>query len=53
MSFQAATRQKMLNLLFHHYMAEHQKIILTADSAKKKRWLERFDNDWKEAKEVR
>ena len=45
-SFEAETREGMLNLLYDHYMKEHKDIITGASEEEKKAWMERFDNDW-------
>ncbi|MCA9357166.1 hypothetical protein H6784_00345 [Candidatus Nomurabacteria bacterium] len=45
----AKTKQEMLNQLYLHYMSEHEKVILGADTTKKKLWMEKFNKDWSEA----
>ena len=45
-SFEAATREDVLNLLYTHYMGEHKEIITGASEAEKKAWMERFERDW-------
>lgn len=48
-SFQAETREEILNQLYKHYMAEHHVIITGASEAEKKQWMERFERDWSKA----
>lgn len=47
--FEAATSEEMLNLFYPHYMEKHHAIITSADPAEKKRWMEQFHADFKNA----
>lgn len=51
-SFEAESRDSILNQFYKHYMSEHNEIITGVDDAGKKMWMERFDKDWLKAKEV-
>ncbi len=48
-SFEAETREDILNAFYKHYMADHNEIITTVDEAGKKAWMERFEKDWADA----
>ena len=45
-SFDAETREDVLNQLYGHYMKEHQAVITGASTEEKKAWMERFEKDW-------
>lgn len=45
-SFQAQTREEILDILYDHYMKEHTAIITGASAEEKKAWMERFEKDW-------
>ena len=44
--FQAETREDMLNLLYDHYIKDHNGVISNASEEEKKTWMARFDQDW-------
>ena len=50
--FQAETREEILASLYDHYMKDHKEIIAGASEDEKKAWMEKFEKDWSEAKEV-
>lgn len=45
-TFQAETREEILNHLYDHYMKAHTAIITGADESEKKRWMAQFEQDW-------
>lgn len=51
-SFEAETREEILNQLYKHYMEVHKEIITTADYTEKNRWMEQFEKDWATAEET-
>lgn len=51
-SFQAETREQILDVLYAHYMKNHHGIISNASDEEKKQWMLQFEKDWAEAKEV-
>lgn len=51
-SFQAETREQILDVLYEHYMKNHHSIISTASDEEKKQWMQQFEKDWAAAKEV-
>lgn len=51
-TFEAETREDILNHLYEHYMKEHKEIITGASEEEKKVWMEKFDKDWVAAEEV-
>ena len=52
-SFQAVTREEILNTLYAHYMESHKEIITGVSEEKKKVWMEQFEKDWNAAEEVK
>jgi len=51
-TFQAVSRDEILNQLYDHYMKDHKEIITGASEEEKKAWMERFDKDWAAAEEI-
>jgi len=49
--FEASDRDDILNQLYAHYMKEHNAIITSVDEKEKKKWMERFDEDWSKINE--
>ena len=45
-SFQAETREEVLNFLYEHYMKDHRAVITSASEEEKKAWMQRFEADW-------
>ena len=48
-SFEAETKEDILNSLYKHYMEKHQEIITKASGEEKKAWMEKFEKDWASA----
>lgn len=51
-SFQAETREQILDMLYEHYMKHHHSVIISATGEEKRAWMERFEKDWLIAPEV-
>lgn len=51
-SFQAETREEILDILYGHYMKNHHSVITSASDEAKKQWMHQFEKDWIEAEEV-
>ncbi len=51
-SFQAETREEILDILYEHYMKNHHSVITGASDEAKKQWMEQFEKDWSAAEEV-
>jgi len=49
--FEASDRDDVLNQLYTHYMKEHNAIITGIDEEGKKKWMDRFDDDWSKISE--
>ncbi len=50
--FEAESSKEMLNLLYPHYMSEHEDIIKGGSEEEKNAWMEKFNKDWEETKEI-
>lgn len=50
--FEAESREEILNILFDHYIKDHNEVITGASEEEKKAWMERFEKDWSNAPEV-
>lgn len=50
--FEAESSKDMLELLYPHYMSEHEEEIKGATEDEKKAWMQRFNKDWEAAEEV-
>lgn len=50
--FQAETREEILNILYNHYIKDHNAVISNATEEEKKTWMDRFEKAWAEAEEV-
>lgn len=48
-TFQAHSRDDVLQQLYKHYISEHYEIITKASKVEKAAWMERFESDWKTA----
>lgn len=51
-SFRAESRDEILVILHDHYMKDHNEVITGNSEEEKKTWMDRFNKDWKSAKEV-
>jgi hypothetical protein len=45
-TFQAETKEEMLNILYSHYMETHADVIPNASEEDKKAWMVRFEKEW-------
>ena len=51
-SFQADTREQILDVLYKHYMQNHHGIIANASDEEKIQWMGQFEKDWTSAEEI-
>jgi len=50
--FESESSKEMLILLYTHYMSEHEDIIKGGSEEEKTAWMEKFNKDWGETKEI-
>lgn len=48
-TFQAKTKEEMLQKFYNHYMEQHHAVITGANEVEKKRWMVQFETDWEVA----
>ena len=51
-TFKANSSDEMMKVMMPHYMSDHKEIMAKGTKETKKVWMEKFHEDWKEAKEV-
>ena len=51
-TFKAETLEGMMQTMMPHYMSDHADLMKEGTEEKKKVWMEKFNKDWEEAKEV-
>jgi len=51
-TFKAETSKEMMDTMMPHYMEDHKDIMAEGTEETKKVWMEKFNKDWEEAKEV-
>ena len=51
-TFQAETREEILDALYTHYMKDHNEVITGASEEEKKAWMVQFEKNWSEAENV-
>ena len=51
-TFKAETSEEMMKTMMTHYMSDHKDIMEQGTEETKKVWMEKFNKDWEEAKEV-
>ena len=52
-TFESETSKEMLNILYPHYMSEHQDVMKGGTDEKMKAWMEKFNKNWEEAEEIK
>jgi len=51
-TFKAESPEEMMKTMMPHYMSDHEDIMKAGTEETKKVWMEKFNKEWEEAKEV-